>query len=191
MLPVVLSGREAHLPKSFYRRNLPHLQRDNKFHFLTFCTYQRRILPNWARDLVLQACVKADGATVDLRVVVVMPDHVHVLFVPLVDATKNEVTPLARITKAMKGASAHLINRRSGRVGPVWQEESFDRVLRSSEKVDEKIAYILENPRRKGLASDWREYPWLWYKPFENPCASPRDEPVAKITLPSCARPGR
>jgi len=37
------------VPKSFYRRNLPHLQRDNKPHFLTFCTHQRWILPAWAR----------------------------------------------------------------------------------------------------------------------------------------------
>src|SRR5205807_297048 len=31
----------APVPKSFYSRNLPHLQRDNKPHFLTLCAHQR------------------------------------------------------------------------------------------------------------------------------------------------------
>jgi hypothetical protein len=52
---------------------------------------------------------------------------------------------LARITKAIKGASAHLINRALSRSGTVWQEESFDRVLRCSEKLDEKVEYVLNN----------------------------------------------
>jgi putative transposase len=157
------------LPKTFYRRNLPHLQRDDKPHFVTFCTFKRWVLPDWARNIVLRACMAAEGVTVDLRAVVVMPDHVHVIFVPRINVDNSEVTSLARITKAMKGASAHLINRRLGRTGRVWQEESFDRVLRSSEKLDEKVAYVLENPVRDGLVANWHDYPWLWCKPFENP----------------------
>lgn len=38
----------------FYRRNLPHLQRDNKPHFITFVTKKRWIMPDWARDVVLE-----------------------------------------------------------------------------------------------------------------------------------------
>jgi len=70
---------------------------------------------------------------------------------------------------AIKGASAHQINHALARKGKVWQTESFDRVLRRSEKLDEKIAYILENPVRKGLVSKWTEYPWLWYREPPNP----------------------
>jgi putative transposase len=71
--------------------------------------------------------------------------------------------------KAIKIASAHKINRRLGHDGTVWQEESFDFVLRSSEDIDAKILYILENPVRRGLVSDWRQYRWLWYRPSPNP----------------------
>jgi hypothetical protein len=80
----------------------------------------------------------------------------------LIDPVLREVVSLARITKAIKGASAHLINRRLQRFGTVWQEESFDRVLRSSEKLGEKVQYILNNPVRKGIVSLPSEYPWLW-----------------------------
>ena len=169
---IELSG----VPQAFYRRNQPHLQRDCKPHFLTFCTYQRWALPDWARTIVMDASLRANGWTIDLRAVVVMPDHVHMIFTPLVDIAKSEVFSLARITKGIKGTSAHLINRQLGRPGRVWQEESFDRVLRVSEKLDEKTAYILDNPVRKGLASSPNEYRWLW---------------VAATPEPSFARLGR
>ena len=92
--------------------------------------------------------MRANQWTIDLRAVVVMPDHVNMIFVPLVDIERSEVFSLARITKGIKGTSAHLINRQRGGPRRVWQEESFDRVLRVSEKLDEKIAYILDNPVR-------------------------------------------
>lgn len=96
-----------------------------------------------------------------------MPDHVHLILTPLIDQELREVIPLARITKAIKGASAHIINRQLGRRGTVWQEESFDRVLRCSEKLDEKVAYVLNNPVRRGLTSVPEEYPWLWVAPVK------------------------
>jgi putative transposase len=99
----------------------------------------------------------------------VMPDHVHMIFTPLVDLEKSEVVSLARITKAIKGTSARLINRRRGGPGRVWQEESFDRVLRVSEKLGEKIAYILDNPVRAVLVASSANYHWLWVAPALEP----------------------
>src|SRR5229473_452228 len=124
----------------------------------------------------MDTCMRANQWTIDLRAVVVMPDHVHMIFVPLVDIERSEVFSLARITKAIKGTSAHLVNRQRGGSGRVWQEESFDRVLRVSEKLDEKIAYILDNPVRKGLVASSEKYHWLW---------------VVKEIKPSFARLGR
>ena len=98
-----------------------------------------------------------------------MPDHVHLIFTPLVNEAACEVYSLSEIMDAIKGASAHKINRQLGRTGKVWQTESFDRVLRSSEKLDEKIQYILDNPVRKGLVSAWPQYRWLWHREPENP----------------------
>jgi putative transposase len=91
------------------------------------------------------------------------------IFTPLVNEQAGEIYPLGEIMDAIKGASAHKINRHLGRTGKVWQTESFDRVLRSSEKLDEKIQYTLNNPVRKGLASTCAEYRWLWYRGSKNP----------------------
>ena len=49
-----------------------------------------------------------------------------------------------------------------GHCGPVWQEESFDHMLRSNESFEEKLEYIRRNPVRRGLVSKPEDYRWLW-----------------------------
>ena len=153
------------MPTAFYRRKLPHLQRDDKPHFLTFCTHLRWILPCAARDLVLACCLHDNDLKIEVDAVVVMPDHVHIIFTPLINEATCDFYSLSEIMDAIKGASAHKINRLLARTGRVWQTESFDRVLRSSENLGEKIQYILDNPVRAGLASTSEEYRWLWRRP--------------------------
>jgi len=153
------------MPTAFYRRRLPHLQRDYKPHFVTFCTYRRWILLEEARRIALRCGVHDHGLKADVRAAVVMPDHVHLIFTPLINEKAREVYSLAEIMDAIKGASAHLINRLLARSGRVWQEESFDRVLRCSEKLDEKVEYILDNPVRRGLVGNREDYPWTWVAP--------------------------
>ncbi|MGA7292144.1 MAG: hypothetical protein WBW53_05840 [Terriglobales bacterium] len=69
---------------------------------------------------------------------------------------------MVEILQAIKGASAHSLNRALGRSGPVWQEESFDHVLRSEESFAQKVEYIRQNPVRAGLVRRAEEYRWLW-----------------------------
>ena len=98
-----------------------------------------------------------------------MPDHVHLIFTPLVNREKTEFYSLAEIMGAIKGSSAQLINRKLGRRGKVWQTESFDHVLRSSESFDAKVTYILDNPVRAGLVAKWDEYRWVWRRGEKHP----------------------
>ena len=159
------------MPQAFYRRKLPHLQVDDKPHFVTFCTNQRWILPQSVRSLVLECCLHQNGQRFDLKAAVIMPDHVHLIFTPLIAKDAMDVCSLAEIMDSIKGTSAHRVNKALQRKGKVWQTESFDHVLRSSENLDAKIQYVLENPVRRGLARDWHDYPWLWQKQFVNPFA--------------------
>lgn len=147
---------------SFYRRNLPHYQRDDKFHFVTFATYERGVLPPFLRTFVLRSCLHDHEKKYELGAAVIMPDHVHMVLRPLV--FNGETIALERITQAIKSSSAHAINRSLNRKGPVWQDESFDHVIRRGH-LYQKIAYVLDNPVRKGLAAYWREYRWHWCAP--------------------------
>jgi REP element-mobilizing transposase RayT len=143
-----------------YRRNLPHLQKDYRPVFVTFATHKRWELPETARQLTLDCCLKQNGDTIDLHGVVVMPDHVHMIFTPRSDC--DGPFSLMEIMHAIKGASAHVINQSLQRRGRVWQEESFDHVLRSNESLAQKVDYLCQNPVRAGLARASEEYPWLW-----------------------------
>ncbi len=129
---------------------------------------QRWIIPERVRNVVLESCLHENGIKIDLKVAVVMPDHVHMIFTPLTNREAMEVYSLAEIMNGVKGASAHRVNRILGRRGTVWQAESFDHVLRSSESLDAKILYLLENPARAGLVARWEDYRWLCRKPFLN-----------------------
>ncbi len=146
----------------FYRRNLPHLQRDFKPHFITFVTKSRWVLPEWARDIVMSSCRHDHRVQYELYVAVVMPDHVHMILTPLIDERRHQIFSLIEIMRGIKGASARAINQKLERHGAVWQEESFDHVVRCSEGLDAKVDYILQNPVRKGLVDDWRKYSWAW-----------------------------
>ncbi len=100
-----------------------------------------------------------------------MADHVHMIFTPVVNRQAMEIYSLAEIMDAVKGASAHKVNKVLRRKGTMWQAESFDHVLRSSESLDAKVQYLLENPVRRGLVTEWTGYPWLWKKAHANPFA--------------------
>ena len=155
--------------QAFYRRQLPHLQCDDKPHFITFCTDHRWVIPEHLRSIVLKCCLYDNREKFDLRAAVVMPDHIHMIFTPLVDYDAMEVFSLAEIMDAIQGASAHKINKAVGRKGRVWQPESFDHVVRSSESLDAKIQYLMENPVRRGLVAKWADYRWVWRKAVVNP----------------------
>jgi len=147
--------------KYAYWRTLPHIQKNNRPLFVTFSTFQRWILPTQARQAVLDCCLQENGGAVNLHAAVVMPDHVHLIFTPLLD-TENWTCSLPDIMRRIKGRSAHHVNRLLGRRGRVWQDESFDHVLRSSESLAEKIEYVCQNPVRAGLVQSADCYPWLW-----------------------------
>jgi REP element-mobilizing transposase RayT len=147
-----------------YRRRLPHYQRDDRPLFVTFRTLPGCVLSPEARTLALQHCLHDQGITTRLQVVVVMPDHVHLLFTAL-RVADGWTFALPEILRAIKGASARSINKILGRKGALWQDESFDHVLRGDESLRETVEYIRQNPVRKGLVQKPEDYPWLWVDP--------------------------
>jgi REP element-mobilizing transposase RayT len=160
-----------------YRRRLPHLQKEDAALFVTFCAGGRSILPEPARDLVLEHCLRESGfqplagggarATpprIQLYAAVVMPDHVHLLFLPLKDK-EGWPFPLVDIMQCLKSATAHRINKLLNTLGPIWEEESFDHMLRSDESLKEKCEYIRQNPVKAGLVTKPADYRWLWVNP--------------------------
>jgi REP element-mobilizing transposase RayT len=144
-----------------YHRKLPHYQKAARALFVTFCKANRIVFAPQARDAILQHCSHDNGKRYELHAAVVMPDHVHLLLSPLRDE-KGWPYSLPTILKALKGTSARSVNKLSGASGTVWQEESFDHVLRSQESFEEKLEYLRQNPVRRGLVKRPEDYKWLW-----------------------------
>jgi REP element-mobilizing transposase RayT len=92
---------------------------------------------------------------------VLMPDHIHLLWMGLHLASDQR--------DAMRFLRKHLaveLGRRSPHGGEFeLQKQSHDHVLRERDRVRGAFAracfYVLDNPRRKGLAAQPREWPHL------------------------------
>jgi REP element-mobilizing transposase RayT len=144
-----------------YRRRLPHYQKSDRPIFVTFRKLNADPLPPAARSQVLEHCLHDHGIRFTLHAAVIMLEHVHLLLTPLRDQNGWPI-PLAKILQLIKGVSARRINQLLEREGPLWQDESFDHVLRSVESLAEKVEYIRQNPVRRGLARRPEDYAWLW-----------------------------
>jgi len=84
---------------------------------------------------------------------VIMANHVHVLMRPSV--------PLRKALMNIKSASARAANAILGRTGEhFWQDESFDRWMRSDRERSRAIGYIECNPVSAGLVATPEEWPW-------------------------------
>lgn len=144
-----------------YRRKLPHYQKADRPIFVTFRKLLSDPFSYEARDLVLHHCLHDCGRKYRLHAAVIMPEHVHLLLTPL---RQPDGWPYAlpAILKLIKGTSARSVNNLLATSGPVWQEESFDHVVRTHESLQQKIDYIRENPVRRRLVLRPEEYRWLW-----------------------------
>jgi REP element-mobilizing transposase RayT len=132
--------------------------------FVSFRVGGPNVLPESTRDIVLKHCLHDHETKAHFHAVVVMPDHVHLLLTPM-RSPNGDLHSLIEILQAIKSVSARNVNKALNRRGPLWQEESFDHVLRSNESVVQKREYIRQNPVRRGLVRKPEDYPWLWLEP--------------------------
>ncbi len=99
-----------------------------------------------------------DNDQYELGCYVVMPNHVHGIFRPL----QPKSLPLEKILQSRKRRTSREINVVVGGRGSLWQEESFDRIIRDEEHLYRCIQYIGRNPAKARLRSDqWRR----WVRP--------------------------
>ena len=105
------------------------------------------------RSKVAQALQHFDGKRYELSAYVVMDDHVHVVAQPF------DGQELKQIVHSWKSFTANRLQREHRRVGAVWQQESFDRIVRDEAEWLEKIRYIMNNPLKRW--PELRSYEWV------------------------------
>ncbi len=84
----------------------------------------------------------------------IMPNHCHAVLRPF------QGYALEDLLGAIKGVTARFVNVALGRTGALWEEESYDRIVRDEEHLWRVIQYIGRNPRLAGLDAEaaWRTW---------------------------------
>ncbi len=111
--------------------------------------------------LVAECIRRFDGQRYQLVAYCIMSNHVHVVLTPLLK-TENEYYPLAQIMHTMKGYTAGRANRLLGRTGDFWLHESYDHYVRSPAELLRIVTYVVNNPVKAGLITDWQAWPWTY-----------------------------
>ena len=88
-------------------------------------------------EVVADAIGQGTVSDYRLHAWVVMPNHVHLLITPQV-----EVPALLRRLKGASARESNKLLRQTGR--PFWQDESYDRLVRSASEFQRIESYILQ-----------------------------------------------
>jgi RecG-like helicase/REP element-mobilizing transposase RayT len=178
----------------YRRRNLPHFERSWAKYAITFATRNHRELSAEARDIVLDSLLRWKDHRYELYATCIMPDHVHLLIEPMIerqgDSGNPIFFPLSKILHSIKSFTANRINKAENSSKPVWEAESFDRLIRSEGDLQEKFHYITRNPWDAGVAGPDQDYRWVWYPgsyEAEGFAASCREQQAGSLCSPDQA----
>ena len=138
------------------QRKLPHWTIEDSVFFITF-SLNKGTLSDTEKGIVFNHILSGHDSFYDLLTFVVMNDHVHAVFNLLNNIELN------RVMKGIKGVSSHLINQSRGTTGNNWIDESFDRIIRDEEELNNAIEYIFTNPVKAGLVEDGSTYLFYYF----------------------------
>jgi putative transposase len=123
-----------------------------KFFFITICCKQRgtnQLCHSEVASILFEAARFYEREQKwFVHVMVLMPDHVHLLVNFGLNAT---MTDLVASWKRFKSRRARIR----------WQRDFFDHRLRGDEGWREKSDYILRNPVRAGLIAKYEDWPYV------------------------------
>ena len=126
---------------------------------VTICTQDRRPIfrnEKWAKTLLCSLNTELFSEQTEQYAWCLMPDHLHLLISP-------RGANLSTVLGAWKSYTGHLL-RKNGLQGSCWQRGFYDHALRKEEDVQRAAEYIVNNPVRKGLAKNWRDYRFAWHR---------------------------
>lgn len=96
----------------------------------------------------------------------ILSNHAHVVFSPLQKGVNPNGTPqyhkLSKIMQSLKRHTASECNQLLGRQGTFWQAESYDHIVRDEAEWERIICYVLDNPVKAGLVSEWQQWPYTY-----------------------------
>lgn len=95
----------------------------------------------------------------DCKGYVVMPDHVHIIFL------LGEVQTLSSVMSSFGQYTAKKLNELLEKKGRIWQHGFYDHCLRDEESYLRHLRYVYENPVRKGYVQNPEDWPFSAINP--------------------------
>ncbi|MBM4351483.1 MAG: transposase [Deltaproteobacteria bacterium] len=126
-------------------------------YFITLCTFDKKAvftdeaLVSWFVDVLKE---KSTSLGFGIWAYCFMPDHLH-LFVE----GKKDDSDLKQFIASYKQYTAFHYKKRDKK--ELWQMNFYDHVLRKEEDTINIANYVFNNPVRKGLVSDYKNYKFL------------------------------
>ena len=122
--------------------------------------------PHWLANpevasIVVEALHYRHGRVYDLVAFCLMPTHVHLVCTPL-QREDGTYHALNRILQSLKRYTAREANKILQRQGAFWQAENYDHFVRNVAELTRIIQYVINNPVKANLVSDWEAWPWTY-----------------------------
>lgn len=124
--------------------------------------------PHWLRQqeiaqIVCDSLHYLDGRHYVLDTYCIMSNHAHIVFQPILQ-TDGSYCPLAKTMHSFKLYTARRANIVLGRTGQFWHHERYDHEVRDEAEWQRIVQYVLNNPVKAGLVTDWRDWPWTYLR---------------------------
>ena len=136
-------------------------EENTTYHIWTRCIEWRALMKkDHFKHLLVETIIQTqEFYSFELVAYQVMDNHLH-----LVVRTVPGGAPISRIMQYLKARFAEKYNRKTGRIGPFWNERYRDSVVEDAVLPDIYLLWLLWylafNPVRKGLVGDPRKSPF-------------------------------
>ncbi|MCC6685651.1 MAG: hypothetical protein IT205_01535 [Fimbriimonadaceae bacterium] len=140
-----------------WRGRLPHWRADNVTYYATF--RHRRELGESDRNLLLRALLKPTKW--DLLAVCVLPGATEMLFT-VKCSPSGEPYELSEVIERAKQKAGKEIIKRTGEKWPPFYTESFDRIIRDRDELEERWLALLASSVELELVEEPEEYDGLY-----------------------------
>jgi REP element-mobilizing transposase RayT len=157
--------------KEFKQRKQVHLKgfnySSNEYvFFITICTAENKPYfsnPDICKVILNELDYRHTQKEIKIFCYCIMPDHLHML-ISLEKNYKEKIGAFGERTLQNWVSAFKRYTSREGRrmynIHAFWQKNFYDHIVRSDESLLEICQYILNNPVRKEIVSNWEEYPY-------------------------------
>jgi REP element-mobilizing transposase RayT len=145
----------VHFPKSIRLPDEAYTDPDARFH-LTIAAHPTisQFSPAVREAVWASVIEQVSAGRVQLFAACLMPDHLHLLVGPAGKSVIKFVQQWKSWTTRLAWSAGHK--------GELWQPGVWDRKLRQDDDFETVCRYILQNPVKAGLASEFDEWRWNW-----------------------------